>query len=194
MRRGFAMLVVLLAVAIIAVLYFVDVRAVFQVREPVDPGAQWLAGGRIIEKGRIPLPQPPQPSLEQFAGKSAPIRQYGDERGTLEVRVAEDGKVSGVWNATYFVGDIEYTVQATAEGNVDAERVYEGEGGRDPSRLLIVGKGTFTRKGYNSRISRSDDSQGRAYLNGWLTPDGHGEGEFFLVHSSNSYEAFQWTF
>lgn len=195
MRRGVMMIMLLVTMAIIVLLYFIEFRTLFQVREPTDPTAQWLEGGRILKEGKqVPLPNPPQPPLELFAARSADITQYKDPRGTLEITVGADGRVTGTWNAMYRVGDIEYTVAAKAEGNVDTSRVYQADGEMEPSRLLIVGQGTFTRQGYNSRIQRSDNTDGRAYLNGWLTPDGRGQGEFFLVRSNNSYEAFQWAF
>jgi len=187
---GFVLIMILAAIAILAMLYFVDVRTVFHSNGPATPQSHWLDGGQLITKGKIPRPRPPRPPLDQFANQTASIRQFNDERGTLEISVSEDGRVSSTWNTNYKVGDIEYRVNASTEGNVDISRTFEGQ----PEWLMIVGEGRFTKQGYNSRTSRGESAEGRAFLSGWLKPDGHGEGKFYLVENSNSYETFEWNF
>lgn len=190
MRRGSILILVLAAIAILAMLYFVDVKTIFHSSGPTTPQSHWLDGGKLITRGKIPLPTPPRPSLEQFADRSAFIRQFNDDRGMLKISITEDGKVSGNWNTRYKVGNIDYKVSASTEGNVDVSRTLE----EHPDWLMIVGEGRFTKEEQNSRISRNETKEGRAFLNGWLKPDGHGEGKFYLVQSSNSYETFEWTF
>jgi len=145
---GWALLIVLIAVAILMVLYFVDIRGIFGPTIPIRPSLPqerpWLDEERIVgDEGVVKLPAPPKPELDKPLTIMAGVVRNGKRRGTLTLDFGTDGRVFGSWSCSYTYDERKHTFGADFAGNVDVSKTYVDEKGKDRSKLYFISKGEY---------------------------------------------------
>ena len=174
--RGFVLLLVLVAVAILALLYVIQIDTFFG---PVSPGKStradhrpWLEEGRIVPGDKlIKPPQPPKLALVEPFALTARVKIDESERGTATLEFAVSGEVKGVWYSEYSNQDRDYTMEATFAGNIDADKTYSEGEAVDESKLYFITKGTYKQTAYNAKTGTKTLDEGLVYVTGWLGTD-----------------------
>jgi hypothetical protein len=175
-RRGAVLLLLLIAVAILALLYVIQMDALFR---PVVPGAQrtavhkpWLEEDLIVPGDKlIKPPRPPKPAISEPLTLSARVRMDGNDRGTATIEFAVSGEAKGVWYSEYSNEDRDYTMEATFAGNIDIDKTYSTGEIVDKSRLYFITKGTYKQTAYNAEAGTKTLDEGLVYVTGWLNTD-----------------------
>ncbi|MCI0499531.1 MAG: hypothetical protein L0Y36_07610 [Planctomycetales bacterium] len=173
---GYAILIVLIAAAILMLLYFVQIDAFFG---PRQPGRQptgieqrpWLLEDRLVpEGGGVAIPNPPKPELNEPFEIAAPVSRNAAPRGQVVIAFAPDGRILARWECGWAEDERSNRIRAEMKGNIDAGRTYEDASGKDKSRLFFIAKGGY-RKTAAGPGTDSAQEQGTAWLIGWLRPD-----------------------
>jgi hypothetical protein len=175
-RRGVVLLLVLVAVAILALLYVIQMDVFFG---PVSPGKStraehrpWLEEGRIVPRDKlIKPPQPPKPALGEPLALTAPVMIDESERGTAILEFAVSGEVKGAWYSEHSNEDRDYTMEATFAGNIDTDKTYSEGDAIDESKLYFITKGTYKQTAYNAEAGTKTLDEGLVYVTGWLSAD-----------------------
>ncbi len=174
--RGAVLLLVLIAIAILAILYVIQIDAFFG---PVSPGKStkaehrpWLEEGRIVPSDElIKPPQPPKPALVEPFTLPAQVSIDESGRGTATLEFAVSGEVKGAWYSEYSNEDRDYTMEATFAGNIDTDKTYSEGETVDESRLYFITKGTYKQTAYNAEAGTKTLDEGLVYVTGWLNTD-----------------------
>lgn len=198
MRNGAAMLLVLVAVAIMMVLYFLDLRMIFgpsldgQSNAPAS--RPWLEEDLLASSEEvIDLPKAPKPQLTEPRRMTAAVTRQGAERGTMELAFGTDGRVSGTWRCGYRHGDQDYAYDASFAGNIAADRIYVSDGGvRDRSLLYFITKGAYTQRLTDTNTNRTTREEGTIYVTGWLGPDGSARGLVTITTDRKWSVTYDW--
>ena len=174
---GFALLLmVLIAVAIVMVLYFIDLTAIWGPIKPGETAASrpWLEEERIITDGSaIKLPKPPKPELKSAFSVTAEVEREQAKRGQIKLHFTPDGKIVGQWGCSYSNNEQGHKFTSVFQGNVDISKTYEDENGKkDRSRLYFITKGEYIEEILTFATKSSAVTEGIVYVTGWL---GHGE-------------------
>ena len=174
--RGFVLLLVLVAVAILALLYVIQMDAFFG---PVSPGKStkaehrpWLEEGRIVPGDKlIKPPQPPKPALSEPFTLTAQVSIDKSDRGTATLEFAVSGEVRGAWYSEYSNEDRDYIMEATFAGNIDTDKTYSEGETIDESKLYFITKGAYKQTAYNAEAGTKTLDEGLVYVTGWLGTD-----------------------
>jgi len=190
-RGGFALLMLVIALAIGLIIYMMMLRAVM-------PGVG--EGGREQvrvwdEEWRL---DPESPERKKAAKKTAKylslkppiteelklqgdVRLDNEDRGKIKLVFAPDGKVKGTWEAKYKHGDIEYEIAAEFAGVTDPTNTFrEGEAVRT-DLLYFITRGTYSQKSWDSKNERESEQKGVVYAAGWLDGAYQARGEITLT-------------
>jgi hypothetical protein len=195
--RGFVLLLVLVAVAILALLYIIQMEAFFG---PVAPGRQstamhkpWLEEDRIVPSDKlIKLPRPPKPELNKPLSVTARVRLDESERGTVILDFTVAGEVTGAWHCEYSHDNRNYTFDAAFKGNIDITKTYSKGKTTDESRLFFITKGTYSQTGCDVVAGTETFEQGLVYVTGWLSPDYSAEGLITITTDKAWSAAYTW--
>lgn len=175
-RRGFVLLLVLAAIAILAILYVMQMETFLG---PVLPGGQstakhrpWLEEDRIVPSDKlIKPPRPPKPALGEPLALTAIVKIDGSDRGSATLEFAVSGEVKGVWYSEYSNEDRDYTMEATFAGNIDTDKTWSEGEATDESRLYFITKGAYKQTAYNVEAGTKTLDEGLVYVTGWLNTD-----------------------
>jgi len=175
-RRGAVLLLLLIAIAILAILYVVQMDAFFG---PVLPGGRaaaehrpWLEEYRIVPGDQlIKPPQPPKPAISEPLTLNARVQLAESDRGTAILKFAVSGEVSGTWNCEYSHDDRGYRFDASFAGNIDVTKTYSEEEVADESQLYFIMKGTYKQTAHNIETGIETSEEGLVYVTGWLHTD-----------------------
>lgn len=195
--RGFVLLLVLVAVAILALLYVIQIDAFFG---PVAPGGRtpaehrpWLEEGRIVPSDKlIKLPEPPKPELNKPLTVTARVQLDESERGTVILDFTVAGEVAGAWHCEYSHDNRNYTFDASFAGNIDATKTYSKGKATDESKLYFITKGIYSQTGYDVVAGTETFEQGLVYVTGWLSPDYSAEGLITITTDKTWSAAYTW--
>ena len=216
-RGGFALLALIIAVAIVLLLYTVYTRNTFhhfagtETGRYSDPNAYpWEEGRLFIDNvldgydmgGRRP-PFPEQPPLNENLHYTAGVYFGGEPRGQIELYVFKDGSVTGSWTGAYEARtDRNRNYETLREykegfltndfkGNTAPLKIYKDDRGEDKSKLYFITRGEFLlREGRENR-----KIHGALYVTGWIDRNYTARGELFLLSSSGGVadiEIFDW--
>ena len=102
-RKGFAVLIILVAVAIMMILYFIQADALFGPNLPTQPvGAEqrpWLLEELLVAEGEgVKIPRSPKIELNEPFEVFANVSRDDAPRGTVKVFFDTDGRVNASWN------------------------------------------------------------------------------------------------
>jgi hypothetical protein len=178
-------------------LYFIDVKTIFH---PAGKSARsgevlpWNEEDLIVAKDKaIELPKPPKPALDRFESFTANVMREGQERGTLEIRVFEDGRVAGSWDCEFTQDNREANFSADFKGNIDIDKTYQNESGKQPSWLYFITKGNYIESIYNTKTTQGGVNGGTVYVTGWLKPDGNASGTLTITTDKKWSGVYEWS-
>ena len=196
-RGGFALLMLVIVVAIIAVLYFIQLKFLMGpvpiVELPRDE-RPWLDEERILEdSSKINMPRKPKPGLGSGFMMRGAVKLNQMDRGEIVLDFGGDGKVRGYWSCKYTHEEMGYAIDGSFEGNVDGEVTFEDENGKDKSLLYFIAKGEFTKESYNSKTDHHSFSDGMIYVVGWIKTDYSGNGKLTITSDKRSSVSFVWS-
>jgi len=196
-QGGFALLMLVIVVAIIAVLYFVQLKVLMgpgPILEVSKDERPWLLEKRILEdSNEINMPRRPKPGLGNGLMVRGSVLLEQAERGEIVVDIGGEGKVEGYWSCTYSHEDQGYAIDGSFAGNVDGKVTYEDDKGKDKSLLYFIAKGDFTKEAYNSKTGHHEFSDGLIYVTGWLGTDYSATGKLTITSDKRSSVCFDWS-
>lgn len=177
-QKGSAILMVLVVVAIIMVLYFVQIDTFFGPGLPTQPKGieqhPWILEELLVPENQpIKLPRSPKPTLDDPLTVTLPVHLEDADRGTSRITFLTNGRIQCQWECVYTSTDIEYRIEAAMNGNIVAKRTYSDENGKDKSRLFFIAKGYYTKTPTDLNADQTGElsEKGTSWLTGWLGPD-----------------------
>lgn len=175
-QNGYALLIVLVAIVILMLLYFVQIDTFFGPGLPTEPKGieehPWVLQELLVPEGEeVPLPKGSKLELYELIYLSAPVSRNESDRGTILLTFETDGRVHGHWQCTYDQDGVDYHVDAQMSGNIDVKRTWrDPEGQKDKSRLFFIARGRYTKTPVGN-VDAAGGETGRAWLTGWIDPD-----------------------
>jgi hypothetical protein len=194
---GYAILIVVVAVALLVLLYFMDIQAIFgpsvSVKQARPEERPWLEEGLIVAADKlIKLPKPPKPELKEPFRITAPVFFNESERGQVTLYFTAAGEVSGSWYCEYSHESRDYAFDATFTGNIDVTKAYTKNDRVDNSMLYFITKGDYTQMLYNVDTGRRNTEQGLVYVTGWVMPDYSAEGLITITTDKSWSATYNW--
>ena len=128
--NGFAALAILVAFAILLLLYFLDITAIFKpvsraVKSASPVNRPWLEESRILGPDKlIKLPKPPKPQLDEPIVLTATVTRDGQDRGEVTIEFNTAGEVSGSWGCEYTHEERHCRIDADFAGNIDISKTF----------------------------------------------------------------------
>jgi len=174
-KNGFVILIVLVAVAIVMLLYFVQIDTLFGPGQSHEPAGieehPWILEELLIPDGEdIKLPRRPKLELDKPFSITTPVTRNDAERGEIAIAFDTDGRIRGHWQCTYEQAGTAYRVDAPMNGNIHTKRTYRDESGKDKSRLFFIARGKYIKVSL-SETAGAGGEKGTAWLTGWIDPD-----------------------
>ena len=184
-KNGFAILIVLVAVAIMMLLYFVQIDTLFGPGLPSEPAGiekhPWVLEELLVPDGEdIKLPRRPKLELEEPFSITAPVSRNKAGRGEVTVVFNTDRRIGANWQCTYEQAGMVYRVDAQINGNIHVKRTYQDEAGKDKSRLFFIARGRYT-KTPQGETAGTGGEKGAAWLTGWIGSDHRIQGHVTLT-------------
>lgn len=170
-------MIVLIAVVILMLLYFVQIDTFFGPGLPTEPvGTEehpWVLEELLVPDGEaVKLPRSPKPELDEPFSLTAPVRRNEADRGTVTVAFNANGRIKAQWQCTYSqtTGQA-YQIDAQMNGNIVVKQTYQDPNGTKDKRLLfIIARGTYIKKPLVPETT-VEGEKGQAWLTGWIDPD-----------------------
>jgi len=185
-QNGFAILIVLIAVVIVMLLYFVQMNTLFNPADvPFEPKEMeerpWTLTDMLVPDGEaVKLPRSPKPTLDQRLALTAAVSREQAPRGTLRVAFETTGRIAAEWRYDFEKSQRPYRIAADLSGNINVKQTYRDEAGKDKSRLFFIAKGRYT-KAPADGTAAADSEKGECWLIGWIGPDRRIEGHVTLT-------------
>ncbi|MDD5135113.1 MAG: hypothetical protein PHP01_06865, partial [Phycisphaerae bacterium] len=119
-KNGFAILMVLVAVVIIALLYMIDLSAMFgpgQGTENINYYAErpWFEENRLLPDSALPVKQTGKGGKVLIEDKTilkGEVRRKDETKGRIEITITPDGKAAGNCLCQYEYTDSSYKIEA----------------------------------------------------------------------------------
>jgi len=183
--NGFVILIVLIAVAILMLLYFVQIDTLFGPGLPSRPAGveqhPWVLEALLVPEGEgVKVPRRPKLQLNEPFTLTLPVTRNDADRGEISIAFDMYGRIAGNWQCSYEQDGITYQVVAETSGNINAKQTYQDENGKDKSRLFFIAKGHYTK----TPLAQAPDAlgeKGQCWLTGWIRPDRTIEGHITLT-------------
>ena len=196
-RPGYALLILLIVVAIGLILYFADLSALFPKPDPdsseeLVPWEEWRirqASPRAAEQ-----PSEQQVNIKKLLRYEATARLDGDPRGKLSLAIAPGGQVMGDWHGQYYnKAKVNFDIMSGHfEGYTCPKKIYRDENGEDPSKLYFITKGTFLFAETDFEKGSVHHRAGDIYVTGWIDPEYVGTGKITITSDERYSETFTW--
>ena len=196
-QNGFAILIVLVAVAILMLLYFVQIDTFFGGGPRSQPAGMeqhpWVLEELLVPEGEdIKLPRSPKPDLNEPFSVSAPVRRNDADRGTVTLSFDTHGRMTAQWQCAYEQTGQEYHIDAEMKGNISVKRTYEDAQGKDKSRLFFIAKGPYTKEPLGDTAAFGGE-KGTCWLTGWLGPGRRVQGYVTITTDQQWAAAYAFT-
>ena len=172
---GFVILIVLVAVAILMLLYFVQIDALFGPGPSYKPAGieehPWVLEELLVPDGEdVKLPRRRKLELDEPFSITAGVSRNEAERGEIAVAFDTDGRIRADWQCIYEQAGADYRVNASMNGNIHTKRTYQDEAGKDKSRLFFIARGRYAKTPLGETAGAGGE-KGQAWLTGWIGPD-----------------------
>ncbi len=202
-RPGFALLMLLIVVAIGMLIYYfalspVDRKTAREQKKSPDK-YPWVEEWRIKDrKASDSVEQPTseeQPKITEILEYSVNVQEKRNDRGLVSFTILPDGTVEGGWAAEYdtLSPRMNYTVvKAGFKGNTDPSKIYSDTDGEDKSKLFFITKGNFLILETNFDNGKVKNVIGNIYVTGWINPDYSVTGKITITSDKKSLQAFHW--
>lgn len=196
-HQGYAILIVLIAVAIMLMLAATQMRVLFVGSGPkASTGLEqrpWLLEELLAGDGEVvKLPRPPKPQFTEILDVTGPVTRETAERGTVSIHFDTDGRVRAVWDTEYPHGEQTIALSAVMNGNIHAGQTYEDGDGKDKSRLFMIARGPYVKQTFDPAFAVPDE-RGTAWVTGWLGSDRRAEGHLTLTTDRSWSTVYDWT-
>ena len=197
MRRGSAMLIVLVSIAIGMLIYFVYISAIFAPamnRGRVTTSRPWLEEDRILGTDKmIAMPEPPMPTITEPIKLVAAVTRNEAERGAMTLNFDVDGTVKGKWQCQYSHDERYYAYDSTFAGNIDVDVTYASEDGeKDKTLLYFITKGSYTQQSTYTATQEQTQQDGEIYVTGYLAPDHSATGLITITTDRKWSVTYDW--
>ena len=196
-RRGSAMLVVLVSIVIGMLIYFLTIKTIFGPSlggGSILPASRpWLQEDRILADDQIvEMPESPKVEINKKFSLRGPVVREGKSRGAIEITFDTDGRVAGVWSCAYSHGGQGYSYDAGFRGNVDVDIAYELDGKKDKSLLYFIAKGEYVQKSTNVESGVAATEKGTVYVTGYLAGDRSAKGVITITTDRKWSAVYDW--
>jgi hypothetical protein len=201
--RGFALLIVLMAVVILLLLYFADL-SIFTTgplpqRKHRGAGTNepmpWEEESRLVAAGQTPQgPNPGQPAITKAVSLTGPVTFEGEPRGQIVLNLRPNGYVDGRWQCRYSYRKSHYGIQAEFVGNIDPSKTYIDRDGQPVgSKLFFITKGRYTQTSEQADADSGFSSEGTVYVTGWVEPNFSASGQITITTDKSWYASYPWS-
>ena len=191
-QNGFVVLIVLVAIAIVAILYMVNMTAIFGLKPGMGPSEKplWQEEHRIVgPEVFIKLPKAPKPLLDNPVSITGQVTRKDSYRGEITIEFNHIGEVAGNWKGSYLHDYEQYTFDAEFAGNIDVSKTYSAKEKKDKSKLYFITKGNYTQTVLNKRTENVSTTEGVIYTAGWLNPDYSADGKLQITTEDKDFSA-----
>jgi len=193
-----ALLGLLIVVLIGAMIYFIDISAIFG---PIDKNAAYDERPWFEEKRLLPLPikQTGKGGKMQIRSETifnTPVTRNGADRGNIEIIIEPNGLAKGHWQCSYEHPESKssYTITADFRGNSDPTKTYCDPNGWNKKLLYFITKGKY-RQVKTDAEKKQWPLEAPVYVVGWIDKDKTARGKIFLMsdndpdnHSNAEYD------
>jgi hypothetical protein len=196
-HQGYAILIVLIAVAIMLMLAAVQMRVLFVGSGPKpSTGIEqrpWLLEELLAgDDEAVKLPRPPKPQFAEILDVTGRVTRETSERGTVSIHFETNGRIRAAWNTEYRHAEQTIALSAEMTGNIQVGQTYEGPDGKDKSRLFFIARGPYVKQTFDPAFPVRDE-RGTTWLIGWLHSDRRAEGHLTLTTDRTWSTVYDWT-
>ena len=200
-NSGFAILIVVVAIAIVLMLYAMQ----FSVFFPSASHPEGKDRKPWEEESRLWDPNFPPPTLKFPNKKIKPKRDMyltgpvdlaeavesrDLQRGEISLYITPSGLVDGTWDCEYSHSDISYVIKADFAGNIDPSRTYIiRKKEKDPKPLYFFTKGRYTKTAHDSSTKKKETTSGPVYVTGFLLSQDEAEGKIIMTSDDKTWTA-----
>ncbi|MFA5291429.1 MAG: hypothetical protein WC496_00170 [Phycisphaerae bacterium] len=175
-KGGFAALAVLVTIVIIALLYMIDLTAIFGPTGNIDPYAErpWFEDKRLVAKEALPIKQTGKKGkvvIREQTVLTGEVESKNEKRGNFEIVIEPNGLAKGHWDCAYEYTDSKskYTITAEFTGNIDPLKTYEDKTGKNKQLLYFITKGKYTQTKTDPDGNQWPNRK-VIYVVGWIHP------------------------
>lgn len=196
-KNGYALLVLLIGIAILAMLYMIDLTAMFRPAGKIDIYAErpWFEEKRLLSEKDFPIKQTGKKDKVVIKDQTvlAGIVQRKDEnRGKIEITIDPNGRAYGHWGCAYQHPDSNYTISAEFAGNIDPTKTYEDKTGKNKQLLYFITKGKYQQVKTDKATASQWPSEETIYVVGWISKDYSAKGKLFLMTADGGNAEYDW--
>ncbi|MCE5184765.1 MAG: hypothetical protein LLF76_01400 [Planctomycetaceae bacterium] len=190
--NGFALLIVLAAIAIMMLVYVIQMDTLFRPapsHRPVEMQRQpWAHENLLIPAEKtVKKPKAPKPLLTEPFEIAGDALRSGEPRGQVKVAFDTGGRIEATWQCQYASDGKTHQFSAQTAGNVNTKLTYEDANGADKTRLFFFSKGDYVHVTQTPETGTTRET-GTAYVLGWLRPDRTAEG-FVTITTDQKWSA-----
>jgi len=180
---------ILVAVVIIALLYMIDLTAMFGLdkgSEKIDYHAErpWFEENRLLAENTLPVKQTGKGGKVVIENKTilkGDITRKEETRGQFEITITPDGKAAGICSCQYEYTDSSYKIEAEFAGNIDPTKIYADQTGKNKKLLYFITKGKYKQIKTDKSTRSQWLTEQPVYVVGWIAADYSAEGKMFLM-------------
>ena len=196
-KNGYVLLILLLAVVIIAILYMIDLTAMFGPTEKIDPYAErpWFEEKRLLAEESFPVKQTGKGGKVVIDNKTVlkgTVYHKEEERGSIEIVAEPNGKVFGKWSCQYQYTNSSYANSAEFTGNIDPTKTYQDKTGKNKQPLYFIAKGKYQQTKTDITTGSQWTAKETIYVIGWIHKDNSAKGKLFLMTADGGNAEYGW--
>jgi hypothetical protein len=191
-KNGFMLLGLLIAIAIIVMLYMVNLRGLLgpdrdRAGSPYEE-RPWFEEQRLLAEKDFPVKQTGKKGkvvINNETTLTGTVQREDTQRGDIEIVIDPNGKAIGRWSCAYEYPDSSYSITAEFTGNIDPTKTFENETGKNPRLLYLITKGKYEQIKTDKKTGYQWPTEQIIYVVGWIypvrdkaspTPDGRQKG------------------
>jgi hypothetical protein len=196
-KNGYALLILLLAIAIIAILYMIDLTAMFGPTGKIDIYAErpWFEEKRLLSEKDFPVKQTGKKGkvvIKDETTLAGIVHRKDENRGNIEMTIDPNGKAYGHWSCAYQYTDSNYTISAEFAGNIDPTKIYEDKTGKNKQLLYLITKGKYQQIKTDAATGNQWPSEETIYVVGWIQKNNFAKGKLFLMTADGGNAEYDW--
>jgi len=199
-RGGFALLILLVAVAILLMLYAADLSMLTgplprakkaKSQKQTLPWDEEHRLGIALEQAAKTTPQ--QPVIDEAMTLKCAVTRKGNRRGDIAITIRPNGQVDGNWRCSYTHEKTNYRIEADFAGNLDPTKVYTDQRGQaDETKLFFITKGNYRQDTNQARSERVSTTEGVVYVTGWIEPELSAFGQITITTDKSWHAVYVW--
>ena len=198
-KNGYALLIILLTIAIIALLYMIDLTAMFGPRgiEKIDPYSErpWFEEQRLLNPQDFPVKQTGKKGKVVIENKiilKGVVRHGEEKRGDIEIAADANGLIKGHWECAYQYTNSSYENSAEFAGNIDPAKTYQDKTGKNKQPLYFITKGKYRQTKTDIATGSQWTTKETIYVVGWIQKDNSAKGKLFLMTADGGNAEYDW--